>query len=137
MSKNRTVQYLYVFKWTPWILSIPTNMVSVWVWCNVSQVQCVKKYPWCDPCYTLVVVMRLLLLLLMSSLVMLFVAGKLEVGRKRVTYLDNMWQWHWRWTILGNCLDLSHHDTQLLMSQLLIQSHFMSSWPFPFNIFVE
>ena len=31
------------------------DKVSAQLWCNGSQVWCVKKYPQCDPCYTLYV----------------------------------------------------------------------------------
>ena len=46
-------KYTMVFLKKPWVFTIPVGTVSKQVWCNGSQVQCVKFYPWCDPCYTL------------------------------------------------------------------------------------
>ena len=54
-------------------------------------------------------------------------------GRFGISQLQNFF--YWSWTIPGNSLNRSHKVTQLLMSQLLIQSYPMSSSLFPFIFF--
>ena len=52
----------YCSIWTkPLGFTIPVGMVSLQVRCDGSQVWCVTFYPWCDPCYALIVGCWLLL----------------------------------------------------------------------------
>ena len=54
ITVHHSFKYSMVFLKKPWVFTMPVGMVSKWVQCNRSQVWCVKFYPQCDLCYTLI-----------------------------------------------------------------------------------